>query len=151
MRYTTIAALAVHPGLIGICLALGTAHATTGGCPQARSTMSVPAVESARTNPLPGTPDHVKAGRAIYAGNTDTDACALCHGSKGDGRGKLAKLYTPPPRNFTCAATMRETTDGQLFWAIRHGVVDSGMPPHHNLTETQIWQVVHYLRSLAAG
>lgn len=128
---------------------VGHAQSKPGECPQARRTPAAPAVDLAKKNPLPANAEHLKAGRALFNGDADTDACTLCHGGKGDGKGKLARLYDPPPRNFTCAATMAALPDGQLFWAIRSGIADSGMPPHRDLTDTQVWQLVLVVRQFA--
>jgi mono/diheme cytochrome c family protein len=120
-----------------------------GECPQARLTQAAPAEYLMRRNPYAANADTVGAGKAIYLGDADTDACALCHGKKGDGKGGLAKLYDPPPRNFTCGNTMSVIGDGQLFWVIRYGSTDTGMPPHRDLSDKQIWQLVAYVRQLA--
>lgn len=126
------------------------AQSKPGECPQARLTQTAPPPYLAKQNPHTGQDDAAANGRKIFQGDADTDACALCHGKKGDGKGGLAKLYDPPPRNFTCANTMGAISDGQLFWIIRYGSPDTGMPPHHDLSDKQIWQLVAYLRQLAA-
>jgi mono/diheme cytochrome c family protein len=97
--------------------------------------------------------------------------CANCHGITGDGTGPAGLGVVPPPRNFTCAATMDALPDGQLYWVIENGSrlshaapprdvlrVErpargnpfSGMRSHKaHLSETEIWQLVLYIRSLA--
>ncbi|MBL8519244.1 MAG: c-type cytochrome [Betaproteobacteria bacterium] len=141
--------------LVACLLAWGSCEATAqskpGDCPQARLTQSAPPEDLMKRNPLLGNSAAASAGRARFQGNADTDGCSLCHGKKGDGKGKLAKLYDPPPRNFTCAATMNAIPDGQLFWAIRHGITASGMPPHRDLTDTEVWQLVLAVRELATS
>src|SRR5206468_7892403 len=39
--------------------------------------------------------------------------------------------------------------DGDLFHTIRDGVPGSQMPPFKGLTDTQVWQLVSYIRSLS--
>ena len=85
---------------------------------------------------------------AIYFGDGQGVSCASCHGSKGDGRGRMAKLFDPPPRNFLCAQTMAAIDDGQIFWIVRNGSPGTSMPPHTHLNDERTWQVVLYLRSL---
>ena len=75
--------------------------------------------------------------------------CAICHGTKGDGKGALASQYNPPPRNFACKETVNGIPDGQLFWIVRYGSPGTAMPPSRNLTDQQIWLLVAYLRKLA--
>lgn len=132
-----------------LCTTVAAAQQRPGECPQARTTASAPAEFLAMKNPVPAGPEASKAGQAIFQGDADTDACALCHGKKGDGRGSLAKLYDPPPRNFACTSTMAAITDGQMFWAIRIGIAGTGMPPHQDLKDKQVWQLVRYLREFA--
>lgn len=114
-------------------------------CPQPRFTESAPADYLARKNPTP--PDG--SGKRLYEGAPDGVSCATCHGVKGDGRGELSRLFSPPPRNFSCARTVRDVPDGQLFWIIRYGSPGTSMPAHPRMKDTEIWQVVHHLRQLA--
>lgn len=114
-------------------------------CPQPRFTESAPADYLARTNPV--VPD--ASGRRLYEGTPDAVSCATCHGVKGDGRGEMSRLFDPPPRNFSCARTVRDVPDGQLFWIIRYGSPGTSMPAHTRLKDAEIWQIVHHLRQLA--
>ncbi|HEX9743495.1 MAG TPA: molybdopterin-dependent oxidoreductase, partial [Nitrospiraceae bacterium] len=67
----------------------------------------------------------------------------------GNGAGPLGAGLIPPPRNFTCGSTMKDITDGQLFWVIKHGSPGTGMMPFSGLSDDEVWQLIHYLRSLA--
>jgi mono/diheme cytochrome c family protein len=118
-------------------------------CPQPRQTQQAPAEYLERKNPFSvGTTDLKKMDK-IYFGELDNGAnCVACHGAKGDGRGPLAMLYTPPPRNFICAQTMKPLADGQLFWIIKNGSPETAMPPHPRMSDDEIWQMVVYLRQL---
>ncbi len=44
---------------------------------------------------------------------------------------------------------MESIPDGQLFWIIRNGSAGTGMPAFSDLGDEQIWQLVHFLRTLA--
>jgi len=55
----------------------------------------------------------------------------------------------PPPRNFTCGSMMKDISDGQLFWIIKNGSPGTGMMPFVGLPDEQVWQMIHYVRSLA--
>lgn len=118
-------------------------------CPQPRFTGSAPAAMLALQNPLDAGAGAIAAGRATYAGRAGQAGCVPCHGERGDGHGPLAEQFTPPPRNFACASTIQGIPDGQLFWIIRNGSPGTAMPAHPDLTDTQVWQLVSYLRELA--
>ena len=118
-------------------------------CPQPRFTGTAPAAYLALENPIALNRAVLREGRKLYLGKSDNRGCAICHGSNGDGRGPLAASFDPPPRNFTCARTVNDIPDGQLFWIIRYGSPDTSMPAHPELRDSQIWQLVHELRRLA--
>jgi mono/diheme cytochrome c family protein len=120
-----------------------------GVCPQARTTKKAPADFLKRTNPLPATGAHVQAGKKLYAETAKPLACMNCHGQQGDGAGPIGAALVPPPRNFTCGATMKDITDGQLFWVIKNGSQGTGMMAFPGLSDEEVWQIIHYLRSLA--
>jgi mono/diheme cytochrome c family protein len=137
------------------CVALSaaavlSAHAQPpgGDCPQPRFTGSAPPDYLARRNPFGPEADGA-AGARIYKGSGDGISCAKCHGEKGDGKGPMSHMFDPRPRNFQCAATVNGIPDGQLFWIIRYGSPGTSMPPHKDLSDEQVWQVVAYLRRLA--
>ena len=73
-------------------------------------------------------------------------ACRLCHGKHGDGKGPGGAGINPAPRNFTCAATMKDISDGQLFGIIKAGSPGTAMPAFRSLKDEQIWQMVLYIR-----
>lgn len=118
-------------------------------CPQPRFTGKAPDEFYTRKNPLDPATDPAAAERAFLKGSPGAAACADCHGEQGDGRGKLAKLFEPRPRNFRCARTVSDIPDGQLFWIIRYGSPGASMPPHPKLNDEQVWGLVLYLRRLA--
>lgn len=60
-------------------------------------------------NPVTGDPPALAAGRAAYTGS-----CALCHGAKGDGRGRFGPATYPPAADLL-AEGARSRTDAQLF------------------------------------
>ena len=138
------------PGLALVAVPMAVlAQSKPGECPQARLTQAAPPAYLARQNPHAGQADAIAAGRKIFQGDAEVDACTLCHGKKGDGKGSLAKLYDPPPRNLACANTMGVIPEGQLFWIIRYGSPNTGMPEHLGLSDKQIWQLVSYVRVIA--
>jgi mono/diheme cytochrome c family protein len=117
-------------------------------CPQPRFTGKAPEEYLARKSPLAPGAD-ISEGERIFRGTSKGISCASCHGVKGDGRGEMAEMFDPRPRNFQCTQTVNGIPDGQLFWVIRYGSPGTSMPGHPNLGDDQVWKVVAHLRKLA--
>lgn len=88
--------------------------------------------------------DPVTRGEVVFKTN-----CILCHGLKGDGKGRAAKLYDPPPANLT---TSDKNTDYKIA-IVSYGGEAMGrsavMPVwSEQLSEQQIKDVVAYIDSL---
>ena len=122
--------------------------AVMGDCPQIRKTPSAPAAARDQFNPVFASDITLQAGQKLYQ-NAKPLACKLCHGEQGDGKGDPDFESTPPARNFTCVATMKEISDGQLFWIVRNGSPNTSMPAFADLSEQDTWSLVYYLRSLS--
>jgi mono/diheme cytochrome c family protein len=102
------------------------------------------------TNPVPSTPESVAAGAQSYA-----KVCAVCHGATGNGDGKLAAAtaaYGVRPSNLTDDVWDHGSSDGEIFVVIRDGIgPDFNMPGFKGrLSDTELWSVVNYLKSLRA-
>ena len=99
------------------------------------------------TNPLPGTPEHVEKGKAIFHGK---GFCVACHGRDGTGLGEGLDLKGPLPRNFTDREWQAARADGELFWILNNGSKGTAMAPFIPLilTEEEAWEVLLYVRSL---
>lgn len=97
------------------------------------------------SNPVPATAEHVAAGRATFQAK-----CAVCHGQRGRGDGPAALTMVPRPFDLTIHVPLH--ADGEVLWFISEGIGGTGMPAwKRDLSETERWQVVRYLRELAAG
>lgn len=90
----------------------------------------------------------VNADRAklLFAKN-----CAVCHGEKGDGKGKVAEYFARDkaavqPSNLLDAVT-KAKTDGELFWILTNG---RGLMPawYALLTEDERWMLAQYVKDL---
>jgi len=122
----------------------------SGICPQNRKTRSAPKRYLKKANPLPDSPETIAQGERLFYKDAKPTACALCHGRKGNGNGRLAKGLNPPPRNFTCTELMDTLPDGQLFWIIKNGSKGTGMPVHkETLSDKKIWQLIRFIRKFA--
>jgi len=130
--------------LILILLVTASSYAR-GICPQSRNTKSAPTGTTKMS--IPKSAD-AKAGKKIFQNTAKPMACKMCHGSKGEGDGKLGAALKPIPRNFACSATMAAVSPGQMFWIIKNGSKGTGMIAHgKSLKEKEIWDVVKYIRS----
>lgn len=105
--------------------------------------------------PPSAVPDLVSA---VDAARLYADACAACHGARGDGRGPAARgLGLPRPRDFTAGVFKFRTTpsgslpsDQDLFRTISQGVAGTWMPAWGTrLTEAECWALVRYIKSFA--
>ena len=117
-----------------------------GDCPQKRATKAVSFKYKNKKNPLKPTPANIKAGEELFQKKAKPMACKLCHGKRGDGKGPGGAGINPPPRNFTCKATMKDISDGQMFGIIKAGSPGTAMPAFKNLKDQQVWQLIHYIR-----
>ena len=77
----------------------------------------------------------------VAGGESFQSGCGSCHGSKGQG-GRGPKLADN--------SRVREKSDKKIFDIINVGVPGSVMPPSA-LDETQVWQLVSFVRSLNAN
>lgn len=91
----------------------------------------------------------IGTGEKLFA-----QSCTRCHGLQGDGKGPVAYLLSPSPRDFTRGIyKIRSTPSGQLpadrdlFRAITLGMPGSGMPAWKDkLSQQERWQLVYSLR-----
>lgn len=71
----------------------------------------------------PLTQGEVDEINAVFGSN-----CAVCHGTKGDGDGPLARNLEPMPANFQTFRRFYDRTDDTLFDHIANGIKWEGMP-----------------------
>jgi mono/diheme cytochrome c family protein len=95
-------------------------------------------------NPVAASPESIAAGKAAFAKN-----CRFCHGADAKGNGPMAPEGTHPP-DLTDAKWDRGSTDGEIFAVIRDGAGPKfDMKGYKGkLPETEIWNIVNYLRSI---
>jgi mono/diheme cytochrome c family protein len=109
---------------------------------------------AALKNPVASTPASIAAGKQAY-----DVSCAGCHGPKAQGAVKAGTPIsiiqeqggTQPP-DLTDAAWDHGATDGEIFTVIKKGLPPTMMAGWEGpLSDTDIWNVVIYLRALAAN
>jgi mono/diheme cytochrome c family protein len=97
-------------------------------------------------NPVASSAESIKAGQALFQKN-----CRFCHGADAKGDGPMAPENTHPS-NLTDDKWDRGSTDGELFLVISNGAGPKfDMKGYKSkMSETDMWNVVNYLRSLQA-
>jgi predicted CXXCH cytochrome family protein len=105
---------------------------------------SIPNDSKAMKDPLNRRLDggDVAVGRELYQKN-----CEVCHGFDGSGNTASGGGLYPPPANLRGPTTVSRT-DGALFYLIRNGIRNTGMPGWQ-FTDQQTWQLVTYIRNLS--
>ena len=101
--------------------------------------------EAARiTNPVAATAESLADGRRLYQRH-----CASCHGANAEGG--AGNDLIPAAPDLTDKEWKHGSTDGEIFSAVKNGV-----PPELNmipfgdqLKDSEIWNVVNFVRSLA--
>lgn len=105
----------------------------------------VPVEYRSQANPYPNVTKAIDAGRQVYKSN-----CIACHGPRGRGDGDAGLDLIPSPALLTELTKNQGAADEYLLWTISEGgkPFDTAMPAFKNrLNETQIWQVITYLRA----
>ena len=101
---------------------------------------SVPAQAQKQANPLGSDAADIVAGRDLFREN-----CEVCHAYDGGGRTRVGGSeypHAPPLR-----VAVRSMSDGEVFYHIRNGIRNTGMPAW-DMPDRQIWQLVAYIRHL---
>ena len=94
-------------------------------------------------NPVKSTPASLATGKKKYGYD-----CAMCHGADGDGKGDLATDMKLKMKDYSDPATLKNTTDGEMFYVIKNGNGD--MPSEADrLSDEDVWNLVNYMRTLA--
>lgn len=137
-------------GFLSACASSGDGSGSMlGKCPQPRFTEQAPDAVYNLKNPLQNSDAVMDAGEELFMDTSAEVPCMQCHGRNGDGRGAMASMFDPPPRNFSCKKTVDGVPDGQLFWIIKNGSPGTSMPAFDKLSDEEIWQLVYYIRILA--
>jgi len=92
-------------------------------------------------NPTAADAASITRGVELYAIN-----CKMCHGPEGKGNGSVSAFLANKPANFT-SDVVQSKSDGSFFMTITNGV-DGRMPAlNENLTVSERWDVVNFLRT----
>jgi len=100
----------------------------------------------APANPTAADDAAIARGKELFAIN-----CQMCHGTTGEGNGPIAPfLLNFKPANLT-SEVVQSKSDGSIFLTITNGL-EGRMPPlNENLTVSERWDVVNFVRTLKAS
>ena len=94
-------------------------------------------------NPIPRSADSIARGRQLFEKN-----CAICHGAEGRGDGVAAAALLQRPDDLSQIAPPPIFPDGVVAYRIINGV--KTMPAFKStLSETEVWDLLNFIRSLA--
>ena len=100
----------------------------------------IPPEAASQPNPVKPSSESLAKGKKVYGYD-----CAVCHGKDGDGKGDMDMKNVS---DFTDPATLKNRTDGELFYIIKKGKGE--MPPEGDRGKSEdIWNLVNYVRSMA--
>lgn len=96
---------------------------------------------SGDANPISVNEENLKAGVGTYKA-----MCARCHSTPTGNPSVYGQSFYPPAPQLL--GRMSNYTDSQLFWLIKHGIRNTGMPAWGAmLSDDEIWQIVSLLKN----
>ena len=111
--------------------------------PATPTSSTIPAEAAHQVNPVKPTPESLAQGKKYYGYD-----CAMCHGANGNGKGEVAVDEKMTLGDFSDPATLKNKTDGELFYIIKNG--KGQMPPEGDRVKPpELWNMVNYIRSLS--
>ena len=94
---------------------------------------------------IPAGPETIGSGGMTFNGD-----CAFCHGQDGITPTDVGKGMYPRVPSLA-SPQVQQWSDAELFWIIKNGNRYTGMGGFgKSLSDQQIWELVHYVRSLAS-
>ncbi|MFZ3075929.1 MAG: cytochrome c [Psychrobacter glacincola] len=158
MKFLLGALFTVFVAIVGV-FAVVSSGVINVGADQEHNPMMYSFLETARNRSIANAskdivvPDLEKVDMISSGGADYKDMCAGCHLSPGVAKTDFSESLYPKPPNFTKADIVKryQTEDGakQSFWAIKHGIMASGMPAwgaSHD--DARMWAMVAFIRSL---
>src|SRR5262245_25654507 len=85
----------------------------------------------------------LERARALYA-----QACATCHGEKGDARVAASERLDPPPADFTDPERLGGLSPFRAYNAVSFGVPGTAMPSYESLAPKERWELSFYVFKL---
>jgi mono/diheme cytochrome c family protein len=99
-----------------------------------------PKIEAQRKNPMLLNSGSISSGKVTF-----TELCSTCHGDNAEG---LKSEETGLEKNTgNLKKRLKGHSDGDFFWKIQNGKGEMASFSKE-LTETQIWNVINYIKSI---
>ena len=133
----------VVAAIVLLCCAVWARQEQKAPAAGAAAEYRIPPEASKLANPVKATPASLAAGKKTYGFD-----CAMCHGKDGDGKGELALDMKLKLVDYRDPASLKEMTDGDLFYIIKNGKGDMTGEGDRSKPD-EIWNLVNYVRSLA--
>jgi mono/diheme cytochrome c family protein len=75
------------------------------------------------------------------------ETCVLCHGAPGIERSEIGDGLSPDPPNLS--RTANDWTVEQVYWIVKHGIGDAGMPAFGpTYEEPELWAIAYFVKQL---
>jgi len=100
-----------------------------------------PPAAANRPNPVAGNANATALGEKLFVAN-----CLTCHGPEGHGDGPGAAALEKKPADLPKRIKETGEKDGELFWKISEGRAPM-ITWKTQLSETQRWELVNYIRA----
>ncbi len=89
---------------------------------------------------MPGERPSLERAQTLYA-----EACAACHGARGDARTERAAQLDPPPASFTDPERLRDLSPYRVYNALTFGVPGTAMASFDALSPADRWSLSFYV------
>ena len=118
-------------------------QSNSAAAPRTTPYAAIPVQAAKEPNPVKSSPESLARAKKWWGID-----CAMCHGDTGNGKGDTATDMKLTIVDFTDRATLKDRTDGELFYIIKHGHQD--MPPEGDRIKTEEgWDLVNYIRAFS--
>jgi mono/diheme cytochrome c family protein len=133
----------VLPALFLFAFALPAQQSSTPSAQKPSAYEAIPVEAAKQANPVKSSPESIARAKKWW-----TLDCAMCHAADGNGKGETALDMKLKLADFTDPATLKDRTDGEIFYIIKNGHND--MPAEGaRIKPEENWDLVNYIRSLA--
>lgn len=133
----------VLPALFLFVLSASAQQSSSAPKQNTPSYSAIPVEAAKQANPVKASPESLARAKKWWGLD-----CEMCHGKTGDGKGETAKDMKLAMADFTDPATLKDHTDGELYYIIKNGHND--MPAEGpRIKPEEGWDLVNYIRSLA--
>jgi len=136
---TVFSGKSLRPAIFAAVVCLGFVFAPEG---YAHRDKGAPLSARQIRNPLKSTPENLARGQELYL-----RLCAACHGADGTAKTEKARTLAEPPLDFT-DTLIDYLSDGEIFWDASNGVAPVMPPAAKDVSETERFQIVLWIREL---